>query len=83
MNKRTFTKDEVYELITKFEAECIDYLRLSSGSCIETWVVPFENSFWQFLLERQGDDGMVSGAQAKEVKKVSKTVVIEEWVEIE
>lgn len=82
MNKRIFTKEEVYDLITKVEAECIDCYRLFYGSQLETWVVPFEGSFWRFQLERQGDDGSVSGAQAKEVKKVSKTVVIEEWVEV-
>ena len=82
MNERIFTKEEVYELITQVKAECIEYLRLSSGSCLETWVVPSDGSFWQFQLERRGDDGPVSSAQAKEVKKVSKTVVIEEWVEV-
>lgn len=89
MNKKHFTKEEVFDLLDcEMEEDEIDLVVFQESKpfkhgTLEYYVIKYQGSYWKFVFQAHYENGwqINSGVDAVEVRPQEK--VITEWIEIE
>ena len=81
MNSKTFTRDEIEELVDDDETIELPSEYLKHDIVLMTYIAKHEDKFWKFSFERSNNEGWLiyGDIDAVEVKKKEKVVI--DWVE--
>lgn len=84
MNKRTFTKEEVFQGTEENEAKHLASKPHKHSMSVEIWVIPADGKFWKIDFLRDYNEGWMLDEETDgvEVKLVEKTVIVKEWEEV-
>lgn len=82
MPTKTFTKEEVFDLVEEDDTIHLSSISYKHDFSEETYVVKYEGSYWKFTFLRSYDNGwMIENNGVEAVEVVPKEKVVIEWVE--